>query len=148
MLISQVPFINMRRFASYFKHAKVSKQYCYNVVNDPYSYHHIIMKLIILHLNTANKPSSMSEGVTEIQINNHPCKGINLTPRHTQARRAPRVAKIHDATKRPGWVLPRPSVIIHVYASTDPPWVAGTLSHYTSVKRGKVSSNSSTHEAT
>jgi hypothetical protein len=59
----------------------------YNVVIDPYIYHHIIMKLIILRLNTANKPSPMSEGVTEIRINNQPCKGINLTTRHTQAQR-------------------------------------------------------------
>jgi hypothetical protein len=119
----------------------------YTVVIDPYSYHHIIMKLIILCLNTANKPSRMSEGVTEIQINNQPCKGINLTTRHTQARRAPRVATIHDMTKKSGRVLPHPSAIFHTYALTDTPWVARTLSCYTSMKRGKVSSNSSTHEA-
>jgi hypothetical protein len=59
----------------------------YKVVIDPYSYHHIIMKLIILCLNTTNKPSPMSEGVTEIQINNQPCKGINLTTRHMQTQR-------------------------------------------------------------
>jgi hypothetical protein len=61
----------------------------YNAVIDPYSYHHIIMKLIILHLNTANKPSPMSEGVADNRINNQPYKGINLTTRHTQAPRAP-----------------------------------------------------------
>jgi hypothetical protein len=38
----------------------------YNVVIDPYSYHHIIMKSIILRLNTVNKSSPMSEGVVEI----------------------------------------------------------------------------------
>jgi hypothetical protein len=59
----------------------------YKVVIDPYSYHHIIVKLIILRLNTANKPSPISEGVAEIRINNQPCKGINLTIRHTQAQR-------------------------------------------------------------
>jgi hypothetical protein len=58
------------------------------------------------------------------------------------------VATIHDVTKKSGWVLPHPSVVIHVHASSDTQWVARTLSHYTSVKRGKVSSNSSTHEAT
>jgi hypothetical protein len=42
----------------------------------------------------------MSKGVTEIQINNQPCKGINLITRHTQARREPRVATIHDVTKK------------------------------------------------
>jgi hypothetical protein len=59
----------------------------YKVVIDPYSCHHIIMELIILRLNTANKPSPMSEGVAEIRINNQPCKGNNLTTRHTQAQR-------------------------------------------------------------
>jgi hypothetical protein len=106
------------------------------------------MKVELIRLNTANKPSPISEGVVEIQINSQPCKGINLTTQHTQAWRAPRVATIHDVTKKPGRVLPCPSVIFHTYASADTLWVARTLSHYTSVKRGKVSSNSSTHEAT
>jgi hypothetical protein len=58
------------------------------------------------------------------------------------------VATIHDVTKKPGRILPRPSAVFHTYASADTPWVAKTLSHYTSVKQGKVSSNLSTHEAT
>jgi hypothetical protein len=60
----------------------------------------------------------------------------------------PLVATIHNMTKKLGRVLPHTSAIFHAYASADTPWVAQTLSHYTSVKRGKVSSNSSTHEAT
>jgi hypothetical protein len=40
----------------------------------------------------------------------------------------------HDAVKESGQVLPRPSVVFHAYASADTPWVAKTLSHYTSVK--------------
>jgi hypothetical protein len=93
MLISQVPLINMRRFASYSNTCKgiqailIIINHDYNIVIDPYSYHHIIMKLIILRLNTTNKPSPMSEGVAEIRINNQPCKGINLTTRHPQAQR-------------------------------------------------------------
>jgi hypothetical protein len=123
----------MRRFASYSKHAKVSKQYQtilisishdYNVVIDPYSYYHIIMKLIILRLDSANKTSPISEGVTEIRINSQPCKGINLTTQHTQARRAPRVAIVHDTVKESGRVLPLPSAIFHAYASADTLWVA------------------------
>jgi hypothetical protein len=106
------------------------------------------MKLIILRLGAANKPSLIFESVAEIRINNQSCKGINLTIRHTRARRAPRVATVHDVTKKPGRVLPHPSAVFHVYASADTPWVARTLSHYTSVKWGKVSSNSSKHEAT
>jgi hypothetical protein len=106
------------------------------------------MKVELLRLGAANKPSPMSEGVVEIQINSQPCKGINPTTRHTQARRAPRVAIVHDVIKKSGRVLPHPSVIFHAYASVDTPWVARTLSHCTPVKRGKVSSNFSTHEAT
>jgi hypothetical protein len=58
------------------------------------------------------------------------------------------VATIHDVTKKLGRALPRPSAIFHACASADIPWVARTLSHCTPVKRGKVSSKSSTHEAT
>jgi hypothetical protein len=43
------------------------------------------MKVELLHLNTANKPSPISEGVVEIRINTQPCKGINLTTRHTRS---------------------------------------------------------------
>jgi hypothetical protein len=85
------------------------------------------MKLIILRLNSTIKPSPMSEGVTNIQINNQPYKGIYLTTQHTQPRRALRVAIIHDVTKMPGWVLPRPSDIFHVYTSAD---TRGWPEHY------------------
>jgi hypothetical protein len=104
--------------------------------------------MIILCLNTVNKPSPMSEGVTEIRINNQPYKGINLTTRHTWATEATRVPIIHDIVKESGRVLPCPSAIFHVYASADTPWVARTLSHCTPMKWGKVSSNPSSHDAT
>jgi hypothetical protein len=68
----------------------------------------------------------------------NPCKGKNLTTRHLGARRAPRVATVHDAVKELDRVLPRPSAIFHAYASADTPWVARTLSHCTPRKRGKV----------
>jgi hypothetical protein len=144
----------MRMFASYSKNAEVSKQYWlsshdYKIVITPNSYHHImIMKMIILCLDVVNKPSPMSEGVAEIRINIQPCKGINLITWHTQARRAPRVATIYDVTKKPGRVLPRPSAVIHAYASVDTPWVAWTRSHCIPVRWGKVSFNSLTHTAT
>jgi hypothetical protein len=57
------------------------------------------MKLVILRLDAVKKPSPMFEGVAEIRINNQPCKGINLTTQYTQARRAPRVATVHDTVK-------------------------------------------------
>jgi hypothetical protein len=48
-----------------------------------------IMKLKLLRLNAASKPSPIFEGVVEIIINSQPCKGINMTTRHTWARRTP-----------------------------------------------------------
>jgi hypothetical protein len=106
------------------------------------------MKLIILCLNTANKPSPMSKGVMEIRINSQRCKGIKMTTWHTWAMETTWVASVHNAVKDSGRVLPCPSAVFHTYASTDTLWVAWTLSHCTSVKQGKVSSNPSTHEAT
>jgi hypothetical protein len=58
------------------------------------------------------------------------------------------VVTIHDEAKKSGRVLPRHNAIFHTYASTDTPWVARTLFHCTPVKRGKVPSNLSAHEAT
>jgi hypothetical protein len=60
----------------------------------------------------------------EIRINSQPCKGINMTTRHTWARRVPWVATVHNAVKESGQVLPRPSAVFHVYASADTSWVA------------------------
>jgi hypothetical protein len=82
------------------------------------------MKVELLRLGAANKPSPISEGVTDIRINSQPCKGINLTTRHTWVRRAPRVATVHVVVKELGQVLPPPSTIFHEYASADTLWVA------------------------
>jgi hypothetical protein len=106
------------------------------------------MKLIILCLGAANKPSPMSEGVAEIQIDSQPCKGINLITRHTQARRAQRVATIHDEVKE---MIRAHLTLVHVfhkYASVDTPWVAHALSHYTSVRYGRIASISAAHGTT
>jgi hypothetical protein len=67
---------------------------------------------------------------------------------HTWTTEAAWVATVHDEAKKSDRVLPHPSAVFHAYASADTPWVAWTLSHCTPVKRGKVSSISSTHEAT
>jgi hypothetical protein len=92
------------------------------------------MKLIILRLNTANKSSPMFEGVAEIQINNQPCKGINLTTRHTQARRTPQVATIHDEVKETIRAHLTLVHVFHAYASMDTLWVAHAVSYFTSVR--------------
>jgi hypothetical protein len=118
------------------------------VVINLYSSHHSIIKLIILHLDAANKTSPMSEGVVEIRINSQPCKGINLTTRRTQARRAPRVAIIHDMFKE---TIRAQLTLLHVfytYASVDTPWVAHALSYYTPVRYGRIASVSAAHDAT
>jgi hypothetical protein len=60
----------------------------------------------------------------------------------------PRVATVHEVIKELGQVLPRPSAVFHVNASADNPWVAQTLSLLIIHKRGKVSSNSVTHDTT
>jgi hypothetical protein len=80
---------------------------------------------------------TISEGLVEIQINTT----------HV-GQEASRVATIHDVVKESGWVLPCPSAVFHAHVSADTPWVARTLSYCTPMKRGKVLSNSSTHEAT
>jgi hypothetical protein len=90
----------------------------------------------------------MSESVTKIQINSQPCKGINLTTRHTQAQRAPRVEKNHDAIKE---TIRAHLTLVHtfyVYASMDTPWMAYALSHCTLVRYGRRPSISVTHDAT
>jgi hypothetical protein len=61
---------------------------------------------------------------------------------------ATRVATVYDEVKESGRVLSHPSAIFHVYATVDTSWLARTLPHCTPVKRSKVSSNPSTHEAT
>ncbi len=106
------------------------------------------MKLTILRLDAVNKTSPMSEGVTEIRINNQPCKGINLTTWHTQAQRAPRVATIHDEVKEMIRAHLTLVHVFHAYASADTPWVAHGLSHFTSVRYGRIASVSAAHDAT
>jgi hypothetical protein len=98
------------------------------------------MNLIILRLDSANKPSPISEGVTEIQINNQPWKGINLTTRHTQARRTPWVATVHDMVKETIRAHLTLVHIFHVYALADTPWVPHALSHYTPIRYGRIAS--------
>jgi hypothetical protein len=106
------------------------------------------MKLIILRLDAMNKPSPMSEAVTEIWINNQPCKGINLTTWHTQVWMAPQVSTIHNEVKETIRAHLTLVHVFHVYASVDTLWVAHALSHYTSVRYGRIASVSTAHDAT
>jgi hypothetical protein len=88
----------------------------------------IIITFDVLHLNAANKPSSISEDVTEIRINSQPCKGNNLTTRHTRATKANEWPPFAMTIKESGQVLPHPSVIFHAKTSRGSLWVVRTLS--------------------
>jgi hypothetical protein len=104
--------------------------------------------LIILRLDSVNKPSPMSEGVAEIRINSQPCKGINLTTRHTQAMWAPRVVTIHDKVKETIRAHLTLVHVFHAYALADTPWVAPTPSRCTPVRYGRIASILVTDDAT
>jgi hypothetical protein len=78
-----------------------------------------IMKLKLLRNDYNRQVSPMSEGFMMIRVNFKPCKGINLTTRHSWARKAPRVAIVYDAVTESGRVLPQPSVIFHANESAD-----------------------------
>jgi hypothetical protein len=65
-----------------------------------------------------------------------------------QARRAPRVATIHDVTKeRIGAHLTLVHVF-HAYALVDTPWVAHILSRCTPIRYGRIASISAAHDDT
>jgi hypothetical protein len=106
------------------------------------------MNLIILRLDSVNKSSPISIGVAEIRINSQPCKGINLTTRQTQVRRAPRLAIVHDTIKEMIRAHLTLVHIFHAYALADTPWVAHALSHYTPVRYGRIAFISAAHDAT
>jgi hypothetical protein len=58
------------------------------------------------------------------------------------------VATIHDEVKETIMTHLTLVHIFHVYASADTPWVAHALSHYTSVRYGKIASVSTAHDTT
>jgi hypothetical protein len=105
------------------------------------------MKLIILRLNVASKPPPIFKGVTEIIINSQSCKGINLTTRHTRAKRASRVAIVHDMIKE---TIRTHLTLVHIFhtnASVDNSWVAHALSWCTLIRYGRITSVLATHYA-
>jgi hypothetical protein len=73
-----------------------------------------------------------------------PCKGNNLTTRHTWAKRAPRVAIVHNAVKETIRAHLTLVHVFHVYASVDISWVTHALSRCTPVRYGRISSVSVT----
>jgi hypothetical protein len=106
------------------------------------------MKVELLLNDCNGQVLLISEGNHKDSSQFYTLHGNNLTTWHTRARKAPRVGTVHDDYQRVEPGTPYPSVVFHVYASADTPWVAQTLSHCTLVKYGGVSSNSTTVEAT
>jgi hypothetical protein len=82
------------------------------------------MKVELLLNDYNGQVLSISEGNREDSSQFKPYKGNNLTTCHTWAKEETRVATVHDAVKESGRVLPCLSVVLHVYASVDTPWVA------------------------
>jgi hypothetical protein len=71
---------------------------------------------VSLHLNTVNKPSSISEDVMETRINSQPCKGNNMTAWQTRATKANEWPPFAMTIKESVRVLPRTSAIFHMKA--------------------------------
>jgi hypothetical protein len=58
------------------------------------------------------------------------------------------VATIHDEVKETIRAHLTLVHVFHAYASADTPWVSHALSHYTSVRHGRIASVSVAHDAT
>jgi hypothetical protein len=65
-----------------------------------------------------------------------------------QSQRTPRVATVHDVVKQTIRAHHTLVHVFHVYASAGTPWVAHALSHYASVRYGRIASVSAAHDAT
>jgi hypothetical protein len=126
----------MCRLATYAKHAKVTHVVYEITFCHDYKIVNVIQEILIttitsshvLHLHSENKPSPISEGVAEIQINSQPCKGNNLTTQHTRVTKENKWPPFAMTIKESGQVLPLPSVVFHVKTLPSSPWVARTLS--------------------
>jgi hypothetical protein len=58
------------------------------------------------------------------------------------------VATIHDEVKETIRAHLTLVYVFHVHGSADTPWVAHALSHYTSIRYGRIASVSAAHDAT
>jgi hypothetical protein len=58
------------------------------------------------------------------------------------------VTTIHDVVKETIRAHLTLVHVFHAYASTDTPWVAHALSHFTSVRYGRIAPVSATHDST
>jgi hypothetical protein len=84
--------------------------------------------------------------ITETRVNFTPCKGNNLTTRHTRAKRASRVATVHDDYQRVEPGPPYPSAHLSCVCLSGYTVSAHALFLLSSMRYGRVSSNSMTDE--
>jgi hypothetical protein len=152
MLIIQVKLINMRRFAFYSKHVKISKQYWltshdYSVVINPYSSHHNIMKLIILRLDAANKYHSFPRVSQRFESIVNLAREITWQHDTHGPRRHHEWQQFTTTIKESSRTHLTLVHVFHAYASADTPWVSHALSHVSLMRYGRVSSNSATVKA-
>ncbi len=110
------------------------------------SYEH--SEIALLWNDNSEQASPIFKGVADIRINIYLTREITWQHDTREPRRQHEWPPFAMTIKESSWVLPHPSAIFHASVSADTSWVAQTLSHCTPMKRGKVSSNSSTHEAT
>jgi hypothetical protein len=96
----------------------------------------------------SEQASPIYEGVMEIQINIHLAREITWQHDTRESWRHHKWTPFAMTIKESGRVLSHPSACLPSDNLDKYPWVAHTLSQCTSIKRGKVSSNSVTVEAT
>jgi hypothetical protein len=96
----------------------------------------------------SEQDSPISDGVTVIWINIHLAWEITWQHDTLESRRHHEWPPLTMTIKELGRVLPHPSACLTRDNLDEHPWVAHTLSQCTSIKWGKVSSNSVTVDAT
>jgi hypothetical protein len=105
------------------------------------------MKVELLLIDCNGQVLPISEGNRGDSSQFKPCKGINLTTQHMRARRASRMAIVHNAVKETIRAHLTLVHVFHEYASVDTRWVAHALSYFTPVRYGRIASVSAVHKA-
>jgi hypothetical protein len=126
----------MSRLATYAKHARVTHAIYEITICHDYKIVNVIQEILtttiasshVLRLHSQNKPSAISEGVTEIRTNHQLCKGNNLTTRHMRAMKLNDWPPFTMTIKESGWVLPCPSAVFHAKTLPSSLWLDRTLS--------------------
>jgi hypothetical protein len=96
----------------------------------------------------SEQASLIYEGLVDIQINIHLAREITWEHDTREPRRHHEWPPFTMTIKESGQILPHPSACLPRDNLNGHLWVAHTLSQCTSVKQGKVSSNTATVEAT